>query len=217
MPIALDAWISSNRIAFLAIVGTFITKEWWTEEVLLDFVEMHGAHDGRYMANCLDKTVAELELLPKMIALAADNASNNGTLVTEFTKLVPNLVKSSETEVRWDGSKAQIRCLLHVVHLAVMALLFGIKVVPVETSDFDFSSEPMSAEDAEILVLENNLEAFLNGRDADVDPLVDPGSAVAKRMETFKKTVMDIENHLVTEAKGHGKDYTPKKPLNLLL
>lgn len=66
MPVALDAWTSSNRIAFLAIVGTFITKNWKLEEVLLDFVEMHGAHDGKNMATCLSGTVQELDVLPKV-------------------------------------------------------------------------------------------------------------------------------------------------------
>lgn len=66
MPIALDAWTSSNRIAFLAIVGTFITEDWKLEEVLLDFIEMHGAHDGNNMADCLCNTVMELDLLHKV-------------------------------------------------------------------------------------------------------------------------------------------------------
>lgn len=66
MPIALDAWTSSNRIAFLAIVGTFITEDWRMEEVLLDFIEMHGAHDGKNMADCLCRTVVELDLRPKV-------------------------------------------------------------------------------------------------------------------------------------------------------
>lgn len=64
-------------------------------------------------------------------------------------------------ETRWDDSKAQIRCFPHVIHLAVMALLLGVKAVPAETGDFDFSSEPLIVEAAEALALENNTEAVM--------------------------------------------------------
>ncbi|KAG8921767.1 hypothetical protein FRC01_014904 [Tulasnella sp. 417] len=230
MPIALDAWTSSNRVAFLAIVGSFITEDWILEEVLLDFVEMHGAHDGKNMANCLNGKVTELGLLSKIIALAADNASNNGTLVSEFSKIVGSVASSSGIEVRWDGSKGQIRCLPHVIHLAVMALLLGVKAIPANTEDTEFDSELMSEEEAGRLSLENNTEAFLNNKEAEVDSLVDLGSAIAKlrkicrivrsspqRMEHFKKIVLEIETDLFNEAKEQGKSYAPKKPLNLLL
>lgn len=33
----------------------------------------------------------------------------------------------------------------------------------------------------------------------------------------FKKAVVDIEAHLLAEAQATGQEYTPKKPLNLLL
>lgn len=115
-----------------------------------------------------------------MIALAADNASNNGTLVAEFSKLLPNLARPPEVGVRWDGSKAQIRCLPHVIHLAVIALLLGVKAVPAGTSNSEFSAEPMSVEEAEALALENNVEVLLEEKEAAVDPLVDLGNAVAK-------------------------------------
>lgn len=66
VPIALDAWTSENRIAFLATVGSFITEDWKLEEVLLDFTELHGAHDGKNMANALMDSVEDLDLLEKV-------------------------------------------------------------------------------------------------------------------------------------------------------
>ncbi|KAG8913070.1 hypothetical protein FRC01_004756 [Tulasnella sp. 417] len=86
MPVALDAWTSSKYIAFLAIVGTFIMNDWKLEE-------MHGAHDGRIWP-AASGTVQELDMLHMILALMANNASNNGTLASKFTKIVKTLSES---------------------------------------------------------------------------------------------------------------------------
>ncbi|KAF9504726.1 hypothetical protein BS47DRAFT_1246213, partial [Hydnum rufescens UP504] len=53
---------SSNRIAFLATTGAFITPDWELREVLLDFSELKGAHTGDNMGNSVYKTLHELEI-----------------------------------------------------------------------------------------------------------------------------------------------------------
>lgn len=58
--IACDDWTSANRIAFLAITGSWITDDWQLEETLLDFVELQGAHDGQNMANAVATAIEEL-------------------------------------------------------------------------------------------------------------------------------------------------------------
>ncbi|EUC65939.1 hypothetical protein RSOL_503070 [Rhizoctonia solani AG-3 Rhs1AP] len=60
MAIACDAWTSANRIAFLAITGSWITSDWKLEETLLDFIELQGAHDGQNMASAVATALTEL-------------------------------------------------------------------------------------------------------------------------------------------------------------
>jgi len=66
IPIAVDAWTSSNRLAFLAIVISFITEDWRYQEVLLDFTELNGAHTGANMAQNIFDTLTEFELRDKV-------------------------------------------------------------------------------------------------------------------------------------------------------
>lgn len=71
---ACDAWTSSNRKAFLAIVVSFITEDWRLEEVLLDFIELHGAHDGKNMAEALKTVLMETGLIEKVSSIACCGA-----------------------------------------------------------------------------------------------------------------------------------------------
>ncbi len=73
MSISLDAWTSSNNIAFLAIVAHYVTNEgkhgeygfaWvesnsnvFTEELLIDFRELIGKHTGENMAEAVWETL----------------------------------------------------------------------------------------------------------------------------------------------------------------
>ncbi len=73
MSISLDAWTSSNNIAFLAIVAHYVTNEgkhseygfaWvesnsnvFTEELLIDFQELIGKHTGENMAEAVWETL----------------------------------------------------------------------------------------------------------------------------------------------------------------
>ena len=67
--ISLDAWTSSNNFAFMAIIAHFVTTEGvlgvfvssllgqftkrYTEELLIDFRELEGAHLGANMAEAV--------------------------------------------------------------------------------------------------------------------------------------------------------------------
>ncbi|KAG8709763.1 hypothetical protein FRC08_018078, partial [Ceratobasidium sp. 394] len=101
MAIACDAWTSSNRIAFLAITGSWITHDWRLEETLLDFVELRSTHDGLSMANAVASALSELGIEEKVVALVSDNASNNGTLIEHLSTMLEKSAPAS----RWDRDK----------------------------------------------------------------------------------------------------------------
>lgn len=166
--IACDAWTSSNRIAFLAIVGSWITPDWRLEETLLDFRELQGPHSGQNMAGVVAATISDLGIVDKVVALVGDNASNNGTLIQH---LLTQIKQVSSTSC-WDGTKGYIRCLAHVIHLAVMALLRGLCAVPasVKIEDFDFNGSSLTEEGAEDIVAEDSTESL----EADDKETADP-------------------------------------------
>ncbi|EUC59808.1 transmembrane protein, putative, partial [Rhizoctonia solani AG-3 Rhs1AP] len=230
MTIACDAWTSSNRIAFLAIVGSWITMDWNLEETLLDFVELQGAHDGQNMASAVSSVIAELGVANKLVALVSNNASNNGTLVHH---LETELEQTSDRfPMRWDSTKGHIQCLSHVIHLSVMSLLRGAKAVPrdVNLRAFDPEDQKLTPEDAEAFVADNNDEANEHDDDNSIDSTVDLASAVDKirkiaklvhsspqRMQLFRANAESIEDYYQKKALSYGKSYTHKVIKNLIL
>lgn len=115
-----------------------------------------------------------------MLALIADNASNNNTLLREFSDIVRTLAASLGTSTRFDSEKAQIRCLAHIIHLAVMELLLGVKAVRPGTSTDDFSPDDLTEEDAEAITADGNREALQDDDDDCADPNVNLASAIEK-------------------------------------
>ncbi|CAE6444320.1 unnamed protein product [Rhizoctonia solani] len=228
LAIACDAWTSSNKIAFLAITASWITELWTLKETLLDFVELKGAHDGKNLADAVATAVTELGISDKILALVSDNASNNGTLIHHLTS---NLRVSSPNS-RWDGSGGHIRCLAHIIHLAVMALLRGIKAVPASTNtrEFKHNDHALTVEEAELIVADDNLEASETDDQGLADPSVDLQSGIEKirkisrivrsspqRMELFRTVAERIEEDNQRHAKANNMPYEKKSVKNLIL
>ena len=58
--IAADTWTSSNKIAFLAVVGYWITDDWELREVLLGFEQIRGAHIGENLTDLVGDVLKRL-------------------------------------------------------------------------------------------------------------------------------------------------------------
>ncbi|QRV92757.1 AC9 transposase [Ceratobasidium sp. AG-Ba] len=228
MAISCNGWTSSNRIAFLAIVGSWITEDWRLEEVLLDFVELHGAHTGENMSIVVASALTELGIKDKLLALVGDNASTNGTLVHHLSASLGQ----SSSKLRWDPEKGQIRCLVHIIHLAVMTPLRSIKAVPMSTDmhDFDPKDLQLTPEEAESFVAINNTEALEDDLNTKLDSSVDLTSAIDKirkisklvrsspqRMELFTATATQIEEWHEQKSRDENRSYKRKAVKNLIL
>ncbi|CCO35189.1 Putative AC transposase AltName: Full=ORFA [Rhizoctonia solani AG-1 IB] len=214
LAIGCDAWTSSNRIAFLAITASWITNQWELRDTLIDFRELQGAHTGQNMAEQVASVVSELGIEDKVLALVSDNASNNGTLVTHLSNTLGHL----SSHLRWDSSKGHIRCLPHVIHLAVMALLLGINAIPHNTNIHDHAHDDnlFTEDDAENIVADDDREA--HEVDGGIDPLINLKSAIDKirkicriirsspqQMELFKTLVARIEEDNEQQAKARNQ------------
>lgn len=111
-----------------------------------------------------------------MISQTTDSASNNDT---GFAKLSA-LISESGITTKWNLSESQIRCLAHIIHLAVMDLLLNIKAIPPDTpldTPDPMGSINISSEEAEELA-PNPATSAEPGLDVDVS--VDLSSAFDK-------------------------------------
>lgn len=124
--ITLDTWTSPNHLAFLGIVGSFITSRWEQKEILLGFEPLSGAHTGSALAAIVQKTLYEYNIESQLLAITADNASNNKTLCQVLSE------KLESKGIRWSAKQNQLPCLAHVVQLIVNEI---VKHLSIEARD----------------------------------------------------------------------------------
>lgn len=102
-----DIWTSSAQKSFMVITAHFVEKS-ILDSLVLDFSFIASPHTAPLLRHRVEEIAASYGILEKMSTITTDNASNNNGF-DQFRDL-------SET--------SRVRCMAHVLHLAVMA---GIK------------------------------------------------------------------------------------------
>jgi hypothetical protein len=127
--VALDAWSASNHLSFLGIKVYYINSTWQLQERLLDFIPMRGQHTGVSMAEHLLSILTTRDLRHRLLAITADNASNNSTLCRTVQSYL------AQDNICWSALENSIPCLAHVINLVVQEILQHLKLAnPVETA-----------------------------------------------------------------------------------
>jgi hypothetical protein len=91
-----------------------------------------GSHTRENMATVAFETLQELNIAQKLVAVVADNASNNDTLTASLHKkllesyndrLDPVFNVQLKPMMRFRGLEHQVRCLAHVINRIVVDIL----------------------------------------------------------------------------------------------
>lgn len=110
-----------------------MTPDFENSEELLEFIEIHGPHSGENMAEVLLTTLEELQIAPKLLKIARDNAGNNGTLCDY---LHAELLRQYDDEddrfrmkplMRFRCRHSFIPCLAHVINIICKDVLGAFK------------------------------------------------------------------------------------------
>ena len=105
--LTIDCWTSSSMKAFFGVTAHWISN-WTMYECTIDFADISDiSHTGVNLANVLVRIMEDLGVQRKVLAIVADNASNNDTLF-------PN-IQHAHIE--------QVRCFGHVLNLVVQDAL----------------------------------------------------------------------------------------------
>lgn len=143
LSIALDCWTSPFRQAFMAITGYFIDDDWNYREILLGFEPLHGTHSGVNLSAVLLELFRQHQIVDRVLAITADNASNNNTLMASIQESIQSLELGNGTAI------IRIPCLAHVIQLSLKQLLGQMKANPknetTETTWSEAHSEPLHA------------------------------------------------------------------------
>ena len=144
--IALDAWTSPNKKAFLAIQAYYITDDWKYRFALIGFEELSGSHTGENLAKVVRDCLISVDIHARLFAVTTDNAGNNGTLTRHLEEMIREIHREEDiTDNVWDYEVMHIPCLAHVVQLSVNCFLKAIKV----TAENDSLDKCVDEEDVE--------------------------------------------------------------------
>jgi hAT family C-terminal dimerisation region len=115
--LSFDLWTSPNNMAFVGIVGHFMSSKFKVQNTLLGFRRLRGTHTGNNIAEAVLKVIYKYGLSHDTIGwFVLDNASSNDTCVAEILK---GLNINDTVEHR------RLRCLGHIINLSAKAFLFG--------------------------------------------------------------------------------------------
>ena len=119
--LTLDCWTSPNGLAFLGVTGHYIDAQWTPRELVLDFLPLHGAHTGENLRKALVGVCDRAGILPKLLCVTSDNASNMDKLFVEFEDAC------KDRGIVFNKKEQHVRCILHVLNLSVQTLLRELK------------------------------------------------------------------------------------------
>ncbi|CAB5091420.1 unnamed protein product [Rhizophagus irregularis] len=132
----LDCWTSMNTVAFLGITCYYIDINWNIHDILVDFVHLSGSHTEENLAkaflSCVDN---EFNIFNKILAITADNAANNTTLLKELENVC------GRNEINFNHKRNHVRCLAHIINLTSQEILRHIKAASEVQEENDILTE----------------------------------------------------------------------------
>jgi hypothetical protein len=128
---SIDVWTSVNMEPFLGITVHWIDKEWRLQDMLLDLVPLEGPHTGKMLCAAFVGVCSDFGILTKLLAVTSDNASSNSSFATELESIC------KERNIPFTRADSHVRCMAHVIHLAVQTFLKALNIEVPDTDDDD--------------------------------------------------------------------------------
>ena len=130
-----DTWTSPNYKELQSITSHFVDNYGRLCKALLALPELYNGHSGVEVAHVIVKTLDYYGIKDRLSYLTADNATANDTLCHELGELIDG----------WDPLERRLRCLGHIINLAVQSFLFAKNNEAVKSA-IDYVSELRSIE-----------------------------------------------------------------------
>lgn len=134
--ITFDGWTSRHQLSLLGVNCFFVDRQWQHRTLLLAIPAICGRHTGDNLANEVAGVLADWDIQSDRLGyMVLDNANNNNTAVVALGN-----------EFGFEPAERRLRCLGHIIHLAVKKLLFGDAADAVESTgsgdlDGDYDAE----------------------------------------------------------------------------
>ena len=109
--IALNAWSSSQRVAYLRMLIYWVDVKFQFREHFIEFTSFNIEHIERQLIMKLMKILKNYVIKNKLFEIVINNASNNSILKEKLEKII------SCCEFQWDKTQNFINCLIHIINL----------------------------------------------------------------------------------------------------
>ena len=128
--ISCDVWTATNNLPALAIVAHFADEKLKRQDLLLALQGIQGQHTGENLAAMIIKVLDNFKIRNRLGYFVGDNATVNDKIL----RLIADAL--NKEGVNYNPDHRRLRCLGHVINLAVQEFLFGSKV-----NDYEYSNE----------------------------------------------------------------------------
>jgi hypothetical protein len=108
-----DTWTSPNDIEFQAINAHYIREDLKPHKALIALAELETGHSGEEVAKHVIQTMEWYDFRDRLGFMTGDNHGANDTLCRAIAEAVPG----------WSPVDNRLRCLGHIISLAVQAFL----------------------------------------------------------------------------------------------
>ncbi len=109
--IALNAWFSSQRVAYLKVLIYWINVEFQFREHFIEFTSFNIEHIDHQLMMKLMKILKNYAIKNKLFKIVINNASNNSILKEKLEKIM------SHCKFQWDRTQNFINCLIYIINL----------------------------------------------------------------------------------------------------
>ena len=93
---------------------------------MLSFQELKGSHDGPNLANAIYDVLDSYNIVDKLFCITTDNASNNKSALENLERMM-----MERKGIKWDHLACHIRCMNHIINIAVQKFLKTCKILSV--------------------------------------------------------------------------------------
>jgi len=119
--IALNAWSSSQKVAYLKVLIYWMNATFQYREHLIEFTSLQVEHTDRHLMQELFKILNTYDIKNKLFNVVIDNASNNDTLKKKLERAL------NRRNISWDRAQNSISCMTHIINLVTQEFIRAIE------------------------------------------------------------------------------------------
>ncbi|KFY96083.1 hypothetical protein V500_02574, partial [Pseudogymnoascus sp. VKM F-4518 (FW-2643)] len=128
-----DTWSVRNYSEYAAVTAHWISNKWQLRCIVLDVIKLREPiHSGEYLAEQLIAVIDDYGITPAVFTITRDNASANTTMLSEYENLACKNETTLQQPWAYTTKEGDVRCIGHIINLAVQAALTSLKAVPAD-------------------------------------------------------------------------------------